>query len=421
MVARFAHLDGLRGVAALNVAVGHAVLAFDFALYSGKAADGHGEWDVAAASWPLLLPVAGQNFSVCVFLVLSGFVLAHAFGASSLGAAGLIAKRYVRLGLPILAATLFAWSLLRAGLVANHEAAALTRSAWLDIQMSHGASIAAALQEGLFGSLLGPWSYAASYDSSLWTMSVEFAGSVLLIILCKARARAGPAGRAALLWGAAPLAVGAALYPCYVGLVLAGAGLQMLGAPQWLRRRAAHPAIGAGLVGLALLAGTIPYAEGAIWDALRQVVPSRALPLPSALFGLPGAAAMDRTSLWHGFAAVLLLLGVEVSPGLRQLLSRPWVGFLGLVSFPLYLVHVPVLLSVGCGVFLLGAGAGLPYPAAVALGMAAYGAVALALATAAVWLVERPAVRAANWLGAATDGVIRRAPFNPAASRPSNG
>src|SRR5580698_99847 len=131
MADRYGHLDGLRGVAAVNVMLSHVVVACDFALYSGLPSDSHFSWDIAVSAWPLLLPVAGANFSVCVFLVLSGFVLAHAFSGGRLGAAALAVKRAVRLGLPILAATLFAWALLAAGLTFNHGAGLLWHGTWL--------------------------------------------------------------------------------------------------------------------------------------------------------------------------------------------------------------------------------------------------------------------------------------------------
>ena len=75
---RYVHFDGLRGIAALNVALAHFLTAFDFAIYSGFPASSHWGWDLSLSAWPFVLPAAGADFSVCVFLVLSGFVLAHA-------------------------------------------------------------------------------------------------------------------------------------------------------------------------------------------------------------------------------------------------------------------------------------------------------------------------------------------------------
>ena len=45
--------------------------------------------------------------------------------------------------------------------------------------------------------------------------------------------------------------------------------------------------------------------------------------------------------------AVTLLLALETSPAFHSLLSARWGAFLGELSFPLYLVHVPFLVRWG--------------------------------------------------------------------------
>lgn len=414
MKARFEHLDGLRGLAALNVMLGHGVLAFDYALYTGNPGESHAGWDVPLSAFPLLLPIAGQNFSVAIFLVMSGFVLAHAFGASALGAPALAAKRFTRLALPILAATVFAWALLAAGLMFHQAAVPFTQSAWLGQQLAHTASLPSALTEGLFGAMLGPWSYAASYDSSLWTMSIEFAGSMLLIGAFTARRRFGDAGQNRRLGAGVLALIGAILYPTYVSLILVGAAICLLD----LQRVRLPGSLCVGLGTLAVLMGTVPCsaARGAFWDSLVALVPGQAVPVPFDRLG-PGAARMDAPAIWHGFGAVLLLMVVECSPTLRGLLADRRTRFLGLISFPLYVVHVPVLLSVGCGVFLLLNAAGLPYAVAACAAVLCYAVIALGLASVAARFVERPAIRAANQAGRAIEHFARRTrppkPFPP--------
>jgi len=150
---RYAHLDGLRGIAALIVVSLHGILAFDFALYTGLPADSHGAWDIRISGLPFLLPLAG-DYAVCLFFALSGFVLAHSFSRTNLGASALIVKRYARLCLPILAACLSSWALLASGLTFNHDAARVIGSSWLDSQMRQEPDLQTALRDGLYGSLL---------------------------------------------------------------------------------------------------------------------------------------------------------------------------------------------------------------------------------------------------------------------------
>jgi peptidoglycan/LPS O-acetylase OafA/YrhL len=45
---------------------------------------------------------------------------------------------------------------------------------------------------------------------------------------------------------------------------------------------------------------------------------------------------------------ILLLLG---NPALRNAFSRSWAIWLGLLSFPIYLLHGPIMLSAGAAVF----------------------------------------------------------------------
>jgi peptidoglycan/LPS O-acetylase OafA/YrhL len=155
--------------------------------------------------------------------------------------------------------------------------------------------------------------------------------------------------------------------------------------------------------------GTVPYsaARGPWWDWLIAHAPR--LNIGGFLATVAGFTPMDKISLWHGVAAVLLVLTIEASPALRRLLSRRLPQRLGLISFPLYLIHLPVLMSAGCGVFLLLHRAGFGYGAAVAISTMAFVLVAVGLAGLAVGLVERPAVRLAAVAGAVVQGGVERA------------
>jgi peptidoglycan/LPS O-acetylase OafA/YrhL len=393
---RYRHLDGLRGVAALNVMLSHVVVACDFALYSGLQVDSHARWDIAVSAWPLLLPVAGANFSVCVFLVLSGFVLAHAFSGGRLGAAALVAKRAVRLGLPILAATLFGWAVLAAGLTFNHEVARLWHGTWLDSQLAHGPRLLDALCEGLYGSLIGPWSFATTYDSALWTMQIEFAGSLALIALFRLGRWGARLGGTRAGAGLAMLVAGVMCYRLYLALMLVGAAIYLL-EPRRLERLVSNTALRWTALLVALVLGTVPFsaARGPWWDEFAALAPAGLLDRHWP--AVAGVVGMDPTACWHGAGAVLLLVLVETWPALRHRLAWKLPQFLGVISFPLYLLHVPLLLSVGCGIFLLAATAGFGFGSAALLAVLVFVPVAIGAATIAARLVEGPAIRIAAW------------------------
>ncbi len=96
-------------------------------------------------------------------------------------------------------------------------------------------------------------------------------------------------------------------------------------------------------------------------------------------------------------AAATLFLGVLLSPGAQWLLSRAPCGWLGRLSFGIYLVHFPILFTVGCIGFLALA-ATLPYPAAVAGTFAGFTLAVLITASAFERWVDRPAIRLSRTL-----------------------
>jgi peptidoglycan/LPS O-acetylase OafA/YrhL len=407
---RYDHLDGLRGLAALNVVLSHAIAACDFAVHTGAAEQSHGGWELALAPWPLL-PVAG-NFSVCVFFVLSGFVLAHAFSRPQLGMTALAVKRFVRLGLPILTAILFSWAVLACGLMFNHAAAPLTRSIWLNGQFQQHANFWAALREGSYGSLITVQPFDTTYNAALWTMPIEFAGSIFLIVLFGIFNRLCIANS---LWrkpvvGTVLIGTGIALQPLYVSLVMFGAAMSVL-EPQRLTAGWTPPSwLIAGLIAISLILGTTPYsaARGPWWDILLAHAPL--IPVSGHLTQLgSGFAAMDNTAIWHGIGAILLVLTIEWCAVLQRLLSRPLTQRLGLISFPLYLIHLPILMSVGCGALLIAHDEGFTYRAAAAFDTAVFLAVAMLLASASVRWVERPSMRLAAGAGVVTQKSIDQA------------
>jgi len=57
----------------------------------------------------------------------------------------------------------------------------------------------------------------------------------------------------------------------------------------------------------------------------------------------------DRTAFFHGFGALLILFLVNGSPFWKRFLSR--FIFLGKISYPLYLLHLPLLFATA-GIFL---------------------------------------------------------------------
>lgn len=392
MSQRHLHLDGLRGLAALFVVMDHPLVAFDMAFLTGRPEDARTSWDAALSGAPFFLPLSG-SLSVNIFFLLSGYVLAQAFYRAQLGLAAQLAKRYVRLALPILIACLISYALLSAGWMHNHELAGWTQSGWLDGQFQQTPSLLAALREGGFGALMLGVQGGTSYDSSLWTMPIEFYGSLGLILIFQL-ARLLPNNAATRLRGLQLGLLGLAVlfYSSALGLFALGALLAMWGGLPKLDRRVVVPVFVLGL-----FLGTFPTGpsrwEG--YDFLLRLTP----PLPSFMpFG------HSLASFWNAAGALLILLSAENwVPFRRMLLSRP-LQFLGHVSFPLYLIHIPLLMSVISVAALWMLGTGLAYWLVACLSVALLIVVSLLVAAGLFYISERPAialaVRVGQWVQA---------------------
>ena len=330
-------LEALRGLAAFGVVAWHLLLGF------APARPGILPGTDRALSW-IGMPWYGLvngGAAVAFFFVLSGFVLTRQ--ALRLGDGGILArsavKRWPRLAAPVVISCLVSWALFAGGLYHHAEVGARTGSPWLAafayavVPPDFAPRLPDALAQGLF------WTFLrgdASYNSSLWTMHYEFLGSFIAFALALAMLRAGRGSAHAALAGSVGLlmiglqAFWLAAFPLGVGLAAVSAAGRM-------------PRIGRGTA-LGLVAAAILLAGYAANSGLgRWSAGWLGMPLPEPLA--------------HGFGAVLLLAAVEGCPALRRPLSGPLARWLGRMSFPVYLLHIPVLCSAGCAAFLaLGGG-----------------------------------------------------------------
>jgi peptidoglycan/LPS O-acetylase OafA/YrhL len=357
-------LDAMRGIAALAVFGWHSMLAF-YPNSSGYL----GATPIAdsARSQFWFVAVHGPG-AVAFFFVLSGFVLTRfslTTGRTDILVRGLI-KRWPRLAGPALVAVLGSWLLFTVGGYFYAPAAALSGSSWFarlaiaPTDASFQPSLVGAFMQGAVLTFLRGDS---TYNGSLWTMAFEFYGSLMvygLAFLLSTR----PAHRTRLI-----VIVGAGVV-CYATIprlfpFVAGFALAALLPRQGFRVSAP---IGAVATALALLG--CGYTQGALgfYAPLTAIWPTW-LPIPYL----------------NAAAAALLIATAEGWFGMRRLLSRPWGRVCGELSFPLYLVHVPVLCSAGAYVFLATRSA----PAAIAATLVVSLVAATALAGFSRWWLAK--------------------------------
>lgn len=349
---RVTSLDGLRGFASCTVAVFHFFYAFVPGPFRSWGREGFSVSDT-----PLAVLWNG-HFSVAVFFALSGFVLAASAPRTLKEAPLLIGLRYFRLALPALAGSLIAWFWIAGFPEAGKAAQTLSGSSWF--RWTHQPPIPPLWQAAWEGAVqVFVTTGKPLFDNPLWTMRIELMGSIL--IYGGYAVVRGPARVPALVAGLLGLAVAGNF-----SLAAFCGGALVFELRGWLRPM---PVAGTLLALLGLVLGaTYPgHADG---PGLADAVLSR----------LGGAG-------WREAGALLVIIAFLTTPWLRDLFERPALQHLGALSFPLYLVHVPLIVGPAAWAFVHFAPMGV---GGLALLFALTALAAFALASLFLVAVERP-------------------------------
>ena len=409
---RLDFLDGLRGLAAVQVVALHYAAAFLPGLGTQDPGLVHYGWELPLMGAPYFFLIDG-TFSVYLFFAISGTVLTLAFGLHPLALGSAVLKRVVRLGIPMAASLACAACLLSVWPGAHGEAAALSNSYWLGGLMTAPTGVTEVLREALgSGMVLGYretsvlpealWTVFPSdgightLNPPLWSLHLEFWGSVLVAALTALRHLAPPRVHLAIVLGLAALLSRHPLVPFVAGHLFALAWQS----PGW---RSVQRSTGWRIVGAVALAAGVWACTNPPW---RWVSAWLALPGPFRLWS-------GDTHLQSLYAALLFFAGTMLFPPLWRLLrSRP-VQALGRNSFGLYLVHFPILFTVGAATF-AGVRSHVPYAGAVLIATLA-GLVPTAVATLAFTrLVDAPSMRLSRLVALPS---LRR-PAPPFAAKP---
>jgi peptidoglycan/LPS O-acetylase OafA/YrhL len=303
---RLDYLDGLRGLAALSVALTHY---FSFFLpWISSPGAGRPGWSGA----PLAL-MTNSTFAIYIFFVLSGFVLSRSAQNRSVTLPARLLARYARLTAPMVLALLFAWVLYQVFPAARLEVMRLMPNGWAS-QGSPGEQIPGvgqALQDGFFRVYLGGKSLL---DAVVWTMRNELIGSFLIYFIYRAPSTRWRVGGLAAL----------------------------------------------GIFGLSQAAFLAFAAGGLLWE-MRRAERLRSTGWSWALLLLGLAMAYEPTfrpmrhiyeAFLHAAGAGLVVLGILTLPVLQEIFGSRWPRFLGRISFAFYLLHMPVLFTAGAWLFL---------------------------------------------------------------------
>lgn len=376
---RSAHLDGLRGIASLMVFFNHLALSV-LPSISTLQPDASGIAALITIGRSPLSIAWGGDFGVCIFFVLSGYVLAQFCLTTNLGFAAKIARRYARLALPMAFSTILAFALLKAGAFANKEAATtVSNSGWFALWYQMPASLWAAIGDGFWNAfILG----RSDYNSNLWTMRIELVGSIAIFLLYSLTADRWLRILVAVLT--------ACLSPGYYPLFAVGGLLFELF--EWQAPAAdGRFSIPIELTAVALfLAGIV--AGGFPASGIHTGISS---PWHRWL------SDSDNALGWHIAGAIVVLIAVQQSALLRAVFGSRAMQSLGRLSFPIYLIQIPLLCSFTA--LLLLKLPLHPYWLLAATTIAATTLVMFPLAWLTYRFVEAPAVRASRNIGRIVD------------------
>lgn len=376
-------LEGLRGIASLAVAIGH--FTFVFFPYLGslfrpipglRPAYPFESW----VQYPPFSLLFSAEAAVCVFFVMSGYVLTSKYFSTGNVAALQTAasKRYIRLVLPSFASVMFAWVLWRSGAIITQESAAIGVAGWVPAWYVGPFPFLGSVFNGFIGA---PLLSHTVLNPPLWTIQVELIGSILLFSMFAVFGR-NP------VW----LCAWFLFFSCLLGYFRPNSlfylsffvGALMNPAREWLR---SHQSVSALLVALGLI--------GVAFNHLYVFSVIQAIHLPN--FQPYGPNLNDDPRLfWNTVGAICLVAGVIGSRSVGALFATRIPVFLGKVSFSIYVIHIPILMSVGLRAARFAQQSGLSYSASVAFSLVVYLTVVLAVGTLFQRYIDKPSIRLAD-------------------------
>lgn len=306
---RLVYLEAGRGIASIVVLLHHLVLAFKPKLNEA--------FPSGLQFTPLYTAING-GAAVSFFFVLSGFVLSLSLiqSPSRSRLATSVVKRWPRLALPAVITLVVGCLILMAGYRHYMTTASLTGSGWLSTfgNAKFPGHFMPSLFDALRNSVLifvqGEKFY---YNSNLWTMRNEYVCSLVVLLAAYVVGRFMGRKRLCL----------ALIFGISLGLVLSNTGL----------------ALSEFAIGMAL---------AVVYRSWRIVLhPFGGVLLMLAAAGLTACEDPRLTTV----AAGLILFAMTTSPHIERALSSPAGYWLGKASFPLYLVHTLVIVTIGSEVY----------------------------------------------------------------------
>ena len=322
------YINGLKGIGAGIVYLCHFVFAFYYGMFTIEPADCHlpGNLDIAIGLSPANILFSG-NFAVRLFLVMSGYVLCLGYFKTrdKKRLVNGACKRYIRLLPPILISNVMICLLMMAGAFQNVAVAELTGSTWLAGFNRSIPNLLDAILEAVFGCFFVGTN---QYNGVLWTIPFLFLGALLVYALAWLF---GDKKWRYLVYVPLGLALILTDYAGVIwGFILCDVVQTQEKLMTWLKKQN-------WLLILAFLLGFY-----------LSSYPSGGAHLEHSIYGI---IPIVMVVPYHLAGAILMVGSVVCFEPLQKFFGLSIFGKLGKISYSLYLVHFPVIATLGCGLF----------------------------------------------------------------------
>lgn len=334
---RIHYLDTLRGLASVQVLLSHSMLAFFIG--TAFASPGLGTVVGYLAASPLFFLFDGAS-AVCIFFVLSGYVLTPVFTRSRATNGAIVCSRFLRLAIPAIAGCAFSAILFQIFGGYNQTAGPVAKSWWLADGWRPAADLSFLKDALINGVLLGfqdssiiQWfgfpadslaAMANSYVTPLWTLSIEFYGSILVLLVARSRSWT--------LLILATIILGRTYLLCFLAGHVA-ARFDLGGKRLWVPWPAAASA---ACIGMAVCLASHFWSPQAMVNFCAEPVRF----LPPCPLAKPGY-------LMRIYGATLFTVAIMQCAPIRTFLAHDRLCALGRLSFPIYLTHWPIIFGIG--------------------------------------------------------------------------
>ncbi|KKZ66941.1 hypothetical protein EMCG_07369 [[Emmonsia] crescens] len=330
--------DGLRGIASIFVVSSHITLCFARGIVPpSKGQDGPS----ILFQRPFFRLIGQGNAFVSMFFVLLGFC--NSLRAIQLSRAGYVSdalstlsrssfRRTCRLVIPATVVTIMSWLLCQLNFF---YVAQRSDAFWLQKTTPKPSDSWGQAAVDLTRELISTWMDRGNqYDQPQWALPHLFRGSMFIFMVLLATVNTTPAFRITAdvllyLWSWISND-SIVLINVVAGVILAE--LSFSPKPNTTSKLATILPYLIAILGLYLCSYPDQYAEQARWS--RQL-----MELGMRIF--PHDASLGR--VWPSLGAQLLCLAIVRSPSMRRALSRPYLLWMGGLSYPIYLLHGTII------------------------------------------------------------------------------